>query len=340
MALSACYRMMGSFAPGLSVAVRYGGFALSLMLSSAGFLLPPPLQLGWAVWLKRIAPPAYALEALLANEFRTRDLTCSATDLIPNGVGYDNINYQACTIVGSTPGSATVNGLDYLTAKYGFSPSHIWVRRFPPFPPFPLLSLTDFVRPSQRNVGIMIAMYIIYSACVCSLFSLRYKLAHSLSLAISLVVIGTSLLVRDTGSASAKLYKRGAVISEKKDELAKVDSRGQHLHAEQTISQKAHNGDGEKLLVATSLPTFTFSDVHYTVQVGGKDKVLLDGVTAAVQPGKLMALMGASGCVTVLLLHRSSSSSDPLPHQRRQNHPSRDRFSAKDDRCRRRKLPH
>lgn len=31
------------------------------------------------------------------------------------------------------------------------------------------------------------------------------------------------------------------------------------------------------------------------MQVDGKDKVLLNGITGLVQPGKLTALMGASG---------------------------------------------
>lgn len=65
------YRMIGSWSPNLSVAVRYGGFALALILSVAGFMLPAPNQHRWASWMRRISIPAYALEALLANEFRT-----------------------------------------------------------------------------------------------------------------------------------------------------------------------------------------------------------------------------------------------------------------------------
>ncbi|GAA5878533.1 hypothetical protein JCM8547_008786, partial [Rhodosporidiobolus lusitaniae] len=243
----------------LSVAVRYGGFALSLMLSSAGFLLPPPFQLGWADWLRRIAPPAYALEALLANEFRTRTLTCSASDLVPNGPGYDNIAYQSCTIGGSTPGSATVDGLDYLEAKYGFFPSRIW-----------------------RDVAIIIAFYVGYSI---------------------LVIVGSSLLVRDTGSASSKLFKRGASVPQGK-KLTRNESHRQHVEAERTLSRQAEKG--EKPISSSkdrsTLPTFTFENVRYTVKVDGQDKVLLDNVTALVKPGRLTALMGASGAGKTTLL--------------------------------------
>lgn len=121
--------------------MRYGGFALSLVLSCAGFVIPPREMLGWMSWMRRIAPPAYALEALLANEFRTRTLQCTAADLVPNGPGYDNIAYQACPITGSQPGSATVSGATYIDQVYGFSAANIW-----------------------RNVGIMWAMYAIYAA--------------------------------------------------------------------------------------------------------------------------------------------------------------------------------
>lgn len=38
------YRMIGSWSPNLSVAVRYGGFALALILSVSGFMLPAPNQ--------------------------------------------------------------------------------------------------------------------------------------------------------------------------------------------------------------------------------------------------------------------------------------------------------
>ncbi|GAA6032631.1 hypothetical protein JCM8097_004852 [Rhodosporidiobolus ruineniae] len=259
-ALAACYRMIGSWSPNLSVAVRYGGFALSLLLSSAGFLLPPPIQLGWTHWLSRVSPPAYALEALLANEFRTRTLSCSASEMVPSGPGYDDIRYQSCTLVGVQPGSASVSGLDYLQIKYGFTPSHI-----------------------GRNIGIIIAMWIIYSI---------------------LVVVGSSLLVRDTGSASAKVFKRGAVIPDK-NKLTKVESHRQHLNAERVLSREAEQQEKAEKTLAKSdanLPTFTFSDVRYTVQVDGKDKLLLDNVTALVKPGALTALMGASGAGKTTLL--------------------------------------
>lgn len=43
-AISVMYRMIGSWTPNMSVAIRYGCLALSVVLTSSGFALPPPRQ--------------------------------------------------------------------------------------------------------------------------------------------------------------------------------------------------------------------------------------------------------------------------------------------------------
>lgn len=80
----------------------------------------------WISWLRRATPCSWAFEALLANEFRARILTCSSTDLIPSGPGYDDIRYQVCSINGAQPGSLNVAGMDYVNFVYGFEVSHVW----------------------------------------------------------------------------------------------------------------------------------------------------------------------------------------------------------------------
>lgn len=226
--VSVLYRMIGAWSPNLSVAVRYGGFALSIVLTAAGFITPPPQMEGWISWVRRAGPPSYALEALLANEFRHRDLSCSGTSLVPSGAGYTS---QACTIAGAQVGTTTVDGLAYLDATYGFQAAHIW-----------------------RNVGIMWAMYAIYAA---------------------MVIVGSSLLIKDTGSAGAKLY-------------ASSSRRREGGHAI----------DDTKAVDMQDKPTFTFKDVEYTIA----GKQLLNKVTALVEPGKLTALMGASGTSSLCAL--------------------------------------
>ncbi|KAL8279014.1 hypothetical protein RQP46_008683 [Phenoliferia psychrophenolica] len=244
------YRAIGSWSPNLSVAVRYGGFALALILTVAGFMLPAPNQHRWASWMRRISVPAYGLEALLANEFRTRTLTCSAAELVPSGPSYTDIAYQGCTITGGVAGSAIVSGADYLRIKYQFLPSHIW-----------------------RNIGIIWAFYVIYAI---------------------FVVIGSSLIIKDNGGGSSKIFKRGAKT------VSKATAHVSHVNAERVLTRQAEAEKKEQDDKLDNAPVFTFKDVRYTVQVDGKDKVLLNGITGL--PGKLTALMGASGAGKTTLL--------------------------------------
>ncbi|KAK4705806.1 hypothetical protein P7C70_g397, partial [Phenoliferia sp. Uapishka_3] len=189
----------------------------------------------WSSWMRRISPVAYALEALLANEFRTRTLTCSATDLVPHGAGYGDIAYQGCTITGSVAGSATVSGIDYIRVKY-----------------------------------------VIYTI---------------------MVLIGSMLLIRDTGSSSSKVFKRGAARIDPNEDL-----HGEHDIAERVLTRPREETEEEKAHNASKGSVFTFKDVSYTVQVGGADKVLLNHVSGVVKPGELTALMGASGAGKTTLL--------------------------------------
>lgn len=232
------YRMISSWTPNLSVALRYGCMALSVVLTTAGFVLAPPNQLGWISWLRRASPAAWAFEALMANEFRGRTLRCAPEDLIPNGPGYGDLQYQICTIAGAVPRSdvsrmmrasygirstlmllysQTVSGTAYMEAVYGFETSHVW-----------------------RNIGILWAFFAIY---------------------VLMIFIGSSLMVRETSGSVRKIFKRGAVASA----------------TPQSVSTTArHEGSSGKVRPdLENLPVFTFKDVRYTVQVAGQGKPLL-----------------------------------------------------------------
>ncbi|KAI5475511.1 putative ABC transporter superfamily membrane protein Pdr11p [Pseudohyphozyma bogoriensis] len=125
-----------------------------------------------------------------------------------------------------------------------------------------------------RNVGILWAMYVIYAI---------------------FIILGSSLLIKDNGGASTKLYIRGAKIPDKPQRPAP------QVAVEKVLTRQG-DAENEKTKDLSNAPVFTFKDVRYTVKVGGKDKVLLDGITGLVQPGKLTALMGASGAGKTTLL--------------------------------------
>lgn len=89
----------------------------------------------------------------------------------------------------------------------------------------------------------------------------------------SLVIVGSSLLIRDTGSASALVFKRGAQKTTD-DKLDRIASKRQHDQAERVLSREINAERVEKEPVSkdfSKAPVFTFENVRYTVQVGGKD---------------------------------------------------------------------
>ena len=62
----------------------------------------------------------------MTNEFHTLDGACST--LVPSGPGYENVSLanQVCTIVGSLPGQAVVDGGRFLELSYGYSNQYLW----------------------------------------------------------------------------------------------------------------------------------------------------------------------------------------------------------------------
>lgn len=93
------------------------------------------------MWIYWINPLAYAFEALLGNEFGGTTIPCANANLVPNGPGYNDTNFQACTGVRGAPiGSPFVTGDDYLSGL-SYSASNIW-----------------------RNFGILWAWWVLFAA--------------------------------------------------------------------------------------------------------------------------------------------------------------------------------
>ena len=78
----------------------------------------------------------------MINEFASLTYACSPGDIVPSGPGYNSIANQVCAVVGSTPGGATIAGMDYLQAQYGFEASHMW-----------------------RNIGINAGLFVAFALC-------------------------------------------------------------------------------------------------------------------------------------------------------------------------------
>ncbi|KAF7336855.1 Brefeldin A resistance protein [Mycena venus] len=86
-----------------------------------------PLTIGALRWITYINPLRYGFEAVVSNEFRTLNGTCSS--LVPQGPGYENVTLanQICATVGSAAGQNFVDGNKFIAIAYGYSYSHEWM---------------------------------------------------------------------------------------------------------------------------------------------------------------------------------------------------------------------
>ena len=279
-AVCALYRFLGTAAPNISLALLFAGSALPVGLTYSGFAPTTPTQHKWGSWIRRITPTPFALEALMGNEFYDITLQCTDTQMIPNGPGYEEIQYQGCSIAGSVKGSSTVPGETYLELVYGFSRSHLW-----------------------RNLGIIIVFWFLYAALS--------------AVAISFTARETGQgggLVFKRGAKALKTSRTRNASSDVDGDLEKQTSHisqgAGHSHESSPASSAETLGTHSPEIQQTSFDeqrtqsraTFTFRDVNYFVDVDGGQRQLLSSVSGYARPGQLTALMGASGAGKTTLL--------------------------------------
>jgi len=165
------------------------------------------------------------------------------------------VRNQSCLIPGSALDATTVDGASYIDTSFNYTRAHLW-----------------------RNCGIIIALWVVYTV---------------------LTMVGTELQKAPTAAGSVKYFKRGTIPAAAYKAPAQsgfVDDEENRLPAGTQAIDTSEKEDGsprQGLAPVTSI--FTFQDVSYVVPIKRGEKRLLSNVSGYVKPGRITALMGASG---------------------------------------------
>ncbi|PPQ79035.1 hypothetical protein CVT25_002344 [Psilocybe cyanescens] len=266
LAMKAFFRGLASAFPKEAPAQAVAGVLLLALSLYTGYQIPRPSMIGALRWISYINPVFYAFEGIIVNEFHTLDGICST--LVPSGPGYEGISLsnQVCTVVGSQPGEARVDGPVYLDLSFGYSYKHLW-----------------------RNFGIVIAFGIFF--LLWYLVFSEYNTGHGGD---------SSVLMFKRGSKAQVLKEAEAEVGGDEEKGgAAAPARG----SEETTSEEAEKSKNAMHDQPKMVNTFSWQHISYTVMVSGESRLLLDDVSGYVAPGKLTALMGESGAGKTTLLN-------------------------------------
>lgn len=259
----AFFRCIAAWCPTLDEATRFTGVSVQILIVYTGYLIPPSEMHPWFSWLRRINWIAYGFECLMANEFTGLQLDCVPPSLVPQGPGASS-QFQSCTLAGSQPGQTVVNGAAYINAAFQYSRSHLW-----------------------RNFGFVWAFFFFF---------------------VFMTALGMERMKPNAGGGAITMFKRGQVpkavetsietggrnLDKKADEESGPVSHITPAMVEEKDPEKSDlNGDGPE--IAKNETVFTFRSINYTIPYEKGERKLLQDVQGYVRPGKLTALMGASG---------------------------------------------
>lgn len=211
----------------------------------------------------------------MGNEYSGMTLHCTGDELVPHGLGYDNIQYQGCPMAGSIKGSAEVSGKTYLNAQYGFNVQFLW-----------------------RNFGIILVMWFLYVAVT--------------ALGLSIMTREKSTSNARVYRRGAKRYQHGS--SSEKTDLESQHATAAATPAaslpesasRSSLSTTVEETPNQRTVSHTNQRTFSFHNVNYFVHSAGQELHLLNNVTGYAKPGQLTALMGGSGAGKTTLLETIS----------------------------------
>lgn len=261
----AFFRTISAWCNTLDSATRFTGISVQILIVYTGYLIPPDSMHPWFSWLRWINWIQYGFECLMSNEFAGLDLQCVPPYLVPQVPGATT-EHQSCALKGSVPGSTSVAGSAYIEEAFTYSRSHLW-----------------------RNFGFLWAFFIAF---------------------VFLTALGMEMMKPNAGGGAITVFKRGQVpkrlektietggrqksADEESGRTSQVTSG--MAQAEDNEKQEATSSDRGGLdKVARNETVFTFRDINYTIPYENGERKLLQDIQGYVRPGKLTALMGASG---------------------------------------------
>lgn len=116
-----------------------------------------------------------------------------------------------------------------------------------------------------------------------------------------LTMIGMELQKPNKGGSSVTIFKRGEAPESVERSLNNKPPAEDEEAARKENSSATNSDESEEVSgIAQSTSIFTWKDVNYVIPYGGGKKQLLKNVQGYVKPGRLTALMGASGAGLVI----------------------------------------
>ena len=126
LAITLFFRTIGCMCPDFDSAIKLAALIITLFVLTSGYLIQYRSEQVWLRWIFYINALGLGFSSMMINEFSRIDLECTGTYLVPYGPGYNDINHQVCTLLGSEPGNPVVSGSSYVETSFSYYPEQLW----------------------------------------------------------------------------------------------------------------------------------------------------------------------------------------------------------------------